>query len=128
MKKTVVFIALMLASVFTFAKGNLDKWPELKSFHEVMSTTFHPSEEGNLEPIKTKINEFTKRAHTLATSNIPAEFNNAKVKEAVTTLDKEAMGLKNMISKKASDAEIKAKLSTLHDTFHQIVGLCSKGE
>ena len=27
-------------------------WPEIKTFHKVMSQTFHPSEEGNLQPIK----------------------------------------------------------------------------
>jgi hypothetical protein len=34
------------------AQSTFDKWPAIKEFHDVMSETFHPAEEGNLAPIK----------------------------------------------------------------------------
>ena len=40
------------------AQSKLQDWNELKDFHKVMAQTFHPSEEGNLEPIKTRITSF----------------------------------------------------------------------
>ena len=30
------------------------KWKEMEDFHTVMSTTFHPAEEDNLQPLKEK--------------------------------------------------------------------------
>jgi hypothetical protein len=32
------------------AQSTFDKWPAIKEFHDVMSETFHPAEEGNLAP------------------------------------------------------------------------------
>lgn len=44
------------------AQSIFDKWVELKAFHGVMSQTFHPSEEGNLELIKTRSEEMAEKA------------------------------------------------------------------
>jgi hypothetical protein len=101
-----------------------DKWPELKQFHAVMSQTFHPSEEGNLEPIKTRSGEMKEKAATLAASTIPAEVNNDKVKSALAKLKENTVVLDKMIADKKTDKEITEYLSTVHDTFHEIVGLC----
>jgi len=71
------FSGLLLAvliNLSTFAQGKFDKWPEIKSFHTVISATFHPSETGDLEPIKKRSAELLKSASNLAASKIPAEF------------------------------------------------------
>lgn len=100
------------------------KWPELKEFHTVMSQTFHPSEEGNLKPIKERSSEMASKAKTLASSTFPAEFNNDKIRDAVKRLVDGSFKLDDMISNKASDDDIKTSLAKLHDVFHEIVGLC----
>ncbi len=46
-------------------KGKFDDWPALKDFHKVMSQTFHPSEEGNLQPIKERSGEMTQKADSI---------------------------------------------------------------
>lgn len=101
-----------------------DKWPELKEFHSVMSQTFHPSEEGNLKPIKARSGEMKEKAATLAGSAIPSEVNNDKVQTAINKLKEGTQILDQMIADKKSDKEIKEYLSTVHDIFHEIVGLC----
>jgi hypothetical protein len=110
------------------SQGKLQDWQELVAFHKVMSQTFHPSEEGNLEPIKTRIGEMVEKAKTLQTSKIPADFNNKKVKKAVAKLYKDSKALEKKIKAGASDDEIKISLTKLHDVFHEIVGLCSANE
>ena len=50
-------------------------WPEIKAFHKVMSQTFHPSEEWNLQPIKERSAEMAEKANALKMSKIPAQFN-----------------------------------------------------
>lgn len=108
------------------AQAKLTDWTELVAFHKVMSQTFHPSEEGNLEPIKTRIGEMVEKAKALQTSTPPADFKNKKVKKAVTKLYKDSKALETKIKAGATDEEIKTALIALHDTFHQIVGLCSE--
>lgn len=106
-------------------KGKFDDWPEIKEFHKVMSQTFHPAEEGNLEPIKTRSKELWEKAEALNKKPIPAEFNKKEIKAAVKKLATDSKKLHEMIQKKVPDDKIKKSLSDLHDVFHTIVGLCS---
>ena len=121
-------LAFLLVSTSSFAQSKFDKWVELKTFHGVMSQTFHPSEEGDLKPIKTRIAEFCEKAKALNTAKIPDEFNKPSVKEATEAIEKEANALKALIEKGGSDAEITAALAHLHDTFHLIVERCNKND
>jgi hypothetical protein len=110
------------------AQSKFDKWPELKSFHTVMSQTFHPSEDGNLEPIKIRSAEMVAKADSLQKSKIPAEFDKKEVKDAVNKLAIDSKKLHDLIQNKGTDTAKKKALSDLHDTFHLIVEKCSKNE
>lgn len=109
-------------------KGQFDDWPALKDFHKVMSQTFHPSEEGNLQPIKERSGEMVQKADLLALSVIPAEFNKKEVVAAVHKLKTNTKKLDKLVKAKKSDKEITEALSKLHDTFHEVIGLCSNEE
>ena len=124
---TLSFCFMLIAAMTTkaSAQSKFDAWPQLKEFHKVMSQTFHPVEEGNYEPIKTRIGEMVEKANALVTNPIPAEFNNKKVKKACVKLAKDSKKLQAKITAGATDEEIKTSLSALHDVFHTIVGLCS---
>lgn len=127
MKKSILLaIVFFIGSIgATQAQSIMDKWPELKAFHSVMSQTFHPSEEGNLLPIKERSGEMAEKANALAKSTIPAAFKSDKIVDAVKRLTKDSEQLHKAIqSKKISDAEISIALTKLHDVFHEIVGLC----
>jgi hypothetical protein len=128
-----LFLLFLLAGFFLFSnitigQSKFDKWPELKTFHGVMSQTFHPSEEGDLKPIKSRVGEFLEKAEALRKSNLPVEFNKASVKEATDALVKEAKELKLLIEKGGKDDEIAKALNHLHDTFHTIVERCDKND
>jgi superoxide dismutase len=106
-------------------KGKFDDWPQIKEYHKVMSQTFHPSEEGNLEPIKTRSGELAQKAITLAVAPIPAEFDKPEIKKAVKQLLSNSKKLDEMVKKKtSSDSTISKALTNLHEIFHRIVGLC----
>lgn len=129
MKKILSLMLVLLCSAYlSFAGSDIDKWPALKAMHGVISQTFHPSEEGNLVPVKARSKELYSKAQALAKSKVPAEFNNQQVKEAVAALEKEAKKLQTMIAGNENDEDIKQQLTVVHDTFHEIVGLCTKEE
>ena len=118
-------LVLFCAAQSVSAQSIFDKWAELKSFHGVMSQTFHPAEEGKLEPIKTRSGEMAEKAQVLAKATIPTEFATPAIKKAVKKLQKDSKALDKLVKgKKASDEEITKSLSALHDIFHEIVGLC----
>lgn len=115
----------LLAIQQVSAQSIFDKWAELKTFHSVMSETFHPSEEGKFEPIKTRSGEMSEKANLVAKSVIPAEFKTKKIQAAVKKLQKDSKTLDKLVkNKKSTDEQIKKSLADLHDVFHEIVGLC----
>ncbi len=109
-------------------KGKFDEWPALKDFHKVMSQTFHPSENGDLKPIKARSAEMVAKADLLAKSIIPTEFNKKEVVSAVQKLKVDSKKLDKLVKGKKSDKEITEALFKLHDVFHEIIGLCSNEE
>ena len=135
MRKVSILVSLIFCFVFTTnnvnaqdTKSKFDLWPELKTFHGVMSETFHPSEEGDLAPIKERSMEMVSKAMALSKSKIPADFNNKLVVESVNKLVDDSKALAELVKSKAEDEKIKKSLSDLHDTFHHIIERCKKGE
>jgi superoxide dismutase len=101
-----------------------ETWTTLNTFHEVMAETFHPSEEGNLKPIRERSGEFLEKAKALQNGKIPASFNTPEIKKSIDDLVKGATALNQMVIKNANDKSITKKLGELHDVFHTIQGLC----
>lgn len=125
----IIFCLVLVANLsLAQSKSKFDQWPELKTFHGVMSQTFHPSEEGDLAPIKKRSGEMTEKAMALANSKIPAEFSKKDVLEAVKKLETDSKLLDELVKKNASDDVISKSLTDLHDTFHLIVERCNKND
>ena len=127
-KILIVFFFLMLTAVAAQSQSIFSKWPALDEYHSVMAGTFHPSEDGNLEPIKKRSGELSSKASLVAKSKIPAEFDSKAIRKAVKRLSKDSKALDKLVqSKVASDDQITKSLAALHDVFHEIVGLCKDG-
>lgn len=124
--KSLAIVLFIMAINTMSAQSTFDKWPAIKQFHEVMSQTFHPSEEGNLEPIKTRSEELMNMAAAVLKSDIPAEFKTAAILASAEKLQLKSKTLHKLVQSKGSDAEITKSLAELHDVFHDIVGLCSE--
>ncbi len=104
-----------------------DAWAELKEFHKVMAQTFHPAEEGKLEPIRSRSTEMLAKARALQSGKIPASFNTPAIKSAIDRLVKGSDALDKLVhKKKSSDKAVTESLTKLHDVFHEIQGLCSE--
>ena len=101
-----------------------ETWTELNEFHAVMAQTFHPSEEGNLKPIRERSGEFLEKAKALQSGRIPESFNTPEIKKAINELVSGSETLNQMVIKKVDDKTITKKLGELHDVFHTIQGLC----
>ena len=104
------------------------KWNELESFHEVMSKTFHPAEEGKLEPIRSRSQEMLDKAVAWKSSTAPMGYDKNAVIKYLKKLVKGAKEVNELVKKNAADDKIKKELSELHDVFHKIVEKCEKEE
>ena len=130
MKKIISLIAFISAILFMNPANAQQKakWKELDAFHEVMSKTFHPAEEGKLEPIRSRSAEMLEKAIAWKNSTAPEGYDKTVVMENLKKLVKGAKEINKMVHKNASDKELKEELSELHDVFHEIVEKCEKEE
>jgi hypothetical protein len=101
-----------------------ESWTELGDFHAVMAATFHPSENGDLKPIRERSGEFLAKANALKSGKVPASFNTPDIRKSISELASGAAALNQMVMKKADDKSLAKKLNELHDVFHTIQGLC----
>ncbi|MCE3294315.1 MAG: Superoxide dismutase [Crocinitomicaceae bacterium] len=102
----------------------LDTWKVLKEFHKVLAETYHPAEEGNLDPIKTRSSELMMNALNMKTSTIPKSIDTPELRKHIEALVKESNALHKLVKKKMKDAVIKAKLFEVHEIFHKIQEEC----
>jgi hypothetical protein len=123
--KTVAVLSLIFAANTISAQSTFEKWPAIKGFHEVMSQTFHPAEEGNFAPIKARSEEMMTKA-ALLQKDIPKEFKTDAIVASVGKLETKSAALNKLVASKADDKVILKSITELHDTFHEIVGLCSE--
>lgn len=101
-----------------------DTWPELKDFHRVMSQVFHPSEKGNLDPLKNRSGELLAKAILLKNSTPPLPLQKEEISKALIKLVKQCDELDKLKSKNAKTEVLTKKIAEAHDTFHIIQGLC----
>jgi hypothetical protein len=103
----------------------VEKWKPFSEYHELLSNTFHPSEEGDFGPIKQFSQELNSKAEALNISTLPQEFKNPKVESNLVILKKQTKFVNDLVKNKAPNAEIMRAFEDLHDIFHRIVLLCN---
>lgn len=128
MKKIFLFFAL--AAFIAAPKSGFSQtekksnWPEMHAFHEVMSTTFHPAEEGDLAPLKAKAGMLVDRAKAWQKSKVPAGYKPKETADTLKRLVKQCKEVQKAVKKGKSDAELTAAITKAHDIFHEIMGKC----
>ena len=127
-KLTAVVTALLLLSSPVVAQQKKAAWPEMKTFHSFMASTFHPAEEGDLAPLKANADSLYNAAIAWQASAIPATFKNNETKEALQQLVKQCAEIKESVNNKKDDALLTKLITEAHDTFHHIVGECRKAD
>jgi hypothetical protein len=89
-----------------------------------MSQTFHPSESGNMEPLRKRSGELNAKAILLKNSIPPIPFQKVEIENALSQLEKQCAEINKVNSKQAKDDVLKKKIAEAHDTFHVVQGLC----
>jgi hypothetical protein len=114
------FIAIMTASA---QKAN---WKEMHDFHSVMSVTFHPAEDNNLQPTKDSAAILLAKAQTWQQSVVPSGYNATVTKPILKRLVAECAAIDAAVKLKKPDSDLKVMITKAHDTFHEIMEKCRK--
>lgn len=128
MKKVQILFLMMVFSFLSLTGFSQKeaKWNEMEDFHAVMSTTFHPAEEDNLQPVKEKAGDLVKRAKAWEKSLAPEGFNGVATKPILKRLVQHCKVIKSAVGKNKTDAELKTLITEGHEIFHEIKEKCQK--
>jgi hypothetical protein len=128
MKKFVCLFTAAFAITVSVNAQEKKSWKEMHDFHAVMSATFHPAEEGKLDPIKTRSKEMMDKAVLWQKSTAPEGCDKAAVEKSLKKLADGCKELNKLVKAKAIDDILKKKLSEMHNVFHEIMEKCEKEE
>ena len=126
MKKMILFAAAALLSVASFAQQA--EWKQMKDFHGVMSKTFHPAEEGNLQPAKTNAAELVAKAKSWQTSVVPAGYDAKIASPILKKLVASCSALQAGVKANKSDKELTTLITAAHENFHELTEKCKVEE
>lgn len=135
MKKALQLAVILLAFLPTVSFGQAPAqaqteapkavWPEMTSFHTLMSTSFHPAEEGNFAPLRTNADQLFAAAKTWQKSVVPEDkFKPKETKAALKDLVIDVAAVQKAVIAHRTDAELLTLITKAHDTFHRITGEC----
>ena len=99
-------------------------WKEMKAFHKLMSSSFHPAEDKNFKPLRAKADSLYMAAVTWQKSVIPANFKPTETKDALDKLVAETKGIADAVKTGIQDSDLFTLINNAHETFHKIVGEC----
>ena len=93
-------------------------------FHKVLAQTFHPVEKNDFEPLRERSSELFAKSILLKTSDVPAPLMSPEILGALTRLEKQCGSIDKCIRKNAKNKTVLKKIVMIHDTFHEIQGMC----
>lgn len=125
--KKILCIAMCFIATIT-ASAQQSNWKEMHDFHSIMSVTFHPAEDNNLQPVKDSASILLVKAKTWEASTVPAGYNGTITKPILKRLVAECAAIEIAVKLKKPDNDLKTMITKAHDTFHEIMEKCRKEE
>jgi hypothetical protein len=124
MKKILLSVIASITLLNLYAQK--ENWKEMHDFHTVMSKTFHPAEENNLQPTKDNATELLIKAKTWQSSVVPSGYDAALINPVLKVLVDDCTAIEKAVKQKKTDSELKKLVTKAHETFHEIMEKCKK--
>jgi hypothetical protein len=118
----IIAIAACTGKKESAAENDSDEWPEMDSFHMIMSDAYHPfKDSANLEPAKRLAEELALEAVRWQEASLPKKADNTDMKEQLEKLKLESRAFADQVKANVSDTELGNSLTALHESFHKIM-------
>jgi hypothetical protein len=123
--KKLAIALLFFVAIPMSAQNAIEKWPAMKTFHEVMARAYHPVEKGDLGSVRAYSQTLADKAMELSTKEVPREIKTEALMKAVARLQVKSQEVNKLVKSNASDEVLKKSITEAHDIFHEIVGMCT---
>ncbi len=102
----------------------MSNWKEMDAFHAALGAAFHPSEQGDLAPLKATADTLAARAKAWSASTPPASCASADSKATIAWLATQSADLANQVRSSAADATLKEGIAAIHEKFESVEKAC----
>ncbi|MGV1011684.1 MAG: hypothetical protein ACOYBS_04490 [Flavobacterium sp.] len=123
--KSLIAIALFMASNTISAQAVTEKWKQLGNYQEVLSNTFKPSEDGDFGPIKLSSQELVTKVEALDVTTMPQDLRTPRLEDVIVILKRQTKVLNELVKAKAPNAEIMRIFENVHDIYNRVVYVCN---
>jgi len=123
--KRIMLAALSIMTILS-VRAQKENWKEMHDFHAVMSKTFHPAEENNLQPVRDNATELLAKAKAWQSAVVPAGYDAVLIKPILQHLVADCLAIETAVKQKKPDSELKTRATKAHETFHEIMEKCKK--
>lgn len=102
----------------------MSAWKEMDAFHAALGAAFHPSEKGDLAPLKATADTLAARAKAWTTSSAPPSCSSADVKATIAWLASSTADLATQVRNGAADDALKGAIAAIHTKFETVEKAC----
>jgi hypothetical protein len=96
-------------------------WAGMDAYHMVMAESYHPlRDSSNLAPAKANAEALAAEAESWASAPLPERVNNDEMTTRLENLKASSRAFADKVKAGASDEELSAALSALHEEFHHV--------
>ncbi|MFM8450926.1 MAG: hypothetical protein ACKOAY_12540 [Haliscomenobacter sp.] len=108
------------------AAQDLVEWNKMvDAYHAVMSTSFHPAEEGDLAPLKKQASLLAQRATDWASIPLSPALEAKGAPQQLKKLVEGSQGIARLVAEGADDPTLTKAITDLHDVFHLLAEMGS---
>lgn len=97
-------------------------WAAMDSYHMLMAEAYHPlKDSANLAPAKAGAEALAMEAEKWASGTLPEKVDNDDMKKRIESLKTASRAFADQVKAGATDEELSAALTALHEEFHHIM-------
>jgi hypothetical protein len=100
----------------------------MKKFQSILTETFKPAEKGDMSAIRSRSHELYQNAKLVNKMPVPQTIDNEHLRTTLKKLERETDKLNALVVREEQTPTIMKQFNIVHDTFHEITGMCSKEE
>lgn len=124
--KLLIAIVFFMAIHTISAQSVTEKWKQLGNFHELLSKTFKPSEDGDFTQIKLFSQDLVTKVVALDINSTPQDLKSTNLEDLLIKLKKQTNLVNELVKAKAPNVEIMRAFENVHDIYNRVVYLCEQ--
>ena len=125
-KRFFILTCALLCAGLSFAQAKFENWPQMKNFQSILTETFKPAEKGDMSPIRSRSHELYQNAKLINKMPVPQTVDNEQLRTTLKRLERETDKLNALVVREEQTPTVMKQFNIVHDTFHEITGMCTK--